>query len=107
VKDDNGDLLADSNNILIRWKNYFFFQLLNVHNTSDVKQIEVHTAEPIVLGPTCLEFEIAIENMKTYKSPGHNQIPALLVGGSSGWNITVAIQKMTNSIWNKEELPDQ
>jgi hypothetical protein len=30
VKDENGDLLADSHNILNKWKNYFS-QLLNVH----------------------------------------------------------------------------
>jgi hypothetical protein len=42
VKDDNGDLLADSHNILNRWKNYLS-QLLNVHNVSDVRQIEVRT----------------------------------------------------------------
>jgi hypothetical protein len=30
VKDENGDLLADSHIILNRWKNYFS-QLLNVH----------------------------------------------------------------------------
>jgi hypothetical protein len=47
VKDDNGELLADSHNILNRWKNYFS-QLLNVHNVSDVKQIEVNMAEPLV-----------------------------------------------------------
>jgi hypothetical protein len=41
VKDGNGDLLADSNNIFNRWKNYFS-ELLNVHNVSDVRQIEVH-----------------------------------------------------------------
>jgi hypothetical protein len=40
VKAENGDLLAESHNILNRWKNYFF-QLLNVHNVSDVRQIEV------------------------------------------------------------------
>jgi hypothetical protein len=39
VKDENGDLLADSHNILNRWKNYFS-QLLNVHNVSDVRQIQ-------------------------------------------------------------------
>jgi hypothetical protein len=44
VKDENGGLLADSRNILNRWKNYFS-QLLNVHNVSDVGQIEVHTAD--------------------------------------------------------------
>jgi hypothetical protein len=43
VKDENGDLLADSNTILNRWKSYFS-QLLNVHNVSDVRQIEIHTA---------------------------------------------------------------
>jgi hypothetical protein len=36
VKDENGDLLACSHNILNRWKNYFS-QLLNVHNVSDVR----------------------------------------------------------------------
>jgi hypothetical protein len=35
VKDENGDVLVDSDNIFNRWKNYFP-QLLNVHNVSDV-----------------------------------------------------------------------
>jgi hypothetical protein len=47
VKDENGYLLADSHNVLKSWKNYVS-QLLNVHNISDVRQIEVHTAEPLV-----------------------------------------------------------
>jgi hypothetical protein len=41
VKEENSDLLADSHNILNRWKNYFS-QLLNVNNVSDVRQTEVH-----------------------------------------------------------------
>jgi hypothetical protein len=53
VKDKNGDLLADSHNILNSWKKYSY-QLLNVHNVSDVRQIEVHTAEPLVPGPSRL-----------------------------------------------------
>jgi hypothetical protein len=43
MKDENGDLLADSHNIINRWKNYFS-QLLNVHYVGDVRQIEVHMA---------------------------------------------------------------
>jgi hypothetical protein len=58
VKDD-----ADSHNILNRWKNYFS-QLLNVHNVSDVRQIEVHMAESLVPGPSHLEVEIAIAKFK-------------------------------------------
>jgi hypothetical protein len=59
VKDENGDLFVDSHNILNRWENYFS-QLLNMHYVSDVRQIEVHTAEPLVSGPSCLEVEIVI-----------------------------------------------
>jgi hypothetical protein len=83
VKVENGDLLADSHNILNRWKNYIS-QLLNVHNVSVVGQIEIHTAEPLVPGPSRLEVEIAIAKLKKYKSPGSNQIPAELIqaGGS-------------------------
>jgi hypothetical protein len=36
VKDGNGNLLADSHNILNRWKNYFS-QVLKVHRVTDVR----------------------------------------------------------------------
>jgi hypothetical protein len=73
VEDENGDLLADSHNILNGWKNYFS-QLLNVHRVSDVRQIEIHTAEPLVPDLSPFEVEIAIENLKRYKSPGSDGI---------------------------------
>jgi hypothetical protein len=44
VKDENDDLLADSHNILNRWKKDFS-QLLNVQRVSDVRQIEIYTDE--------------------------------------------------------------
>ena len=47
VKDEKGDLVADSHSILARWRNCFS-QLLNVHGVSNVKQTEIQTAEPIV-----------------------------------------------------------
>jgi hypothetical protein len=40
------------------WKNYFS-RLLNVHNVSDVKQIEVHMAEPLVPDPSGLQEKIS------------------------------------------------
>jgi hypothetical protein len=39
AKNENGDVLADSRNILNTWKNYFF-QILNVHSVSRVTQIQ-------------------------------------------------------------------
>jgi hypothetical protein len=38
VKDDNGDLLSDSDNIWNRIRNYFF-KSLNLHSVNDVRQI--------------------------------------------------------------------
>jgi hypothetical protein len=77
-----------------------------VHNVSDVRQIEVHTAEPLVPGPSHPEVEIAIPNLKKYKSACSDQIPAELIQ-AVGEILLSAIQKLINSVWNKEELPGQ
>jgi hypothetical protein len=94
VKDENSDLLADSYNILNRWKNCFS-QLLNVHNVSDVRQIEVHTAEPLVPCPCRLEAEIAIAKLQKYKSSGSDEIPVELI--QAGGEILLSLQ-FTNSL---------
>jgi hypothetical protein len=52
----------------------YFSQLLNVHRVSDVRQIEIRTAE--VPDPSPSESEIAITKLKSYKSPGSDQIRA-------------------------------
>jgi hypothetical protein len=48
-------------------------------NVSDVRQIEVHTAEPFVPSPSCLEVEIAVAKLKKYKSSSSDQIQAELI----------------------------
>jgi hypothetical protein len=63
VKDEKGDLFTDSHSIMVRWRNYFS-QILNVHGVSDVRQAEIHTAEPLVPEPSALEVELAIEKFK-------------------------------------------
>ena len=40
VKHDRGDLIADSHNILARWRNNFS-QLLNVHGVNDVRHTKI------------------------------------------------------------------
>jgi len=62
---------------LARWRNHFS-QLLNVHGVYDVRQKETHTAEQLVPEPSCSEFELAIEKLKSDNSPGIDQIPAEL-----------------------------
>ena len=69
VKDDKDDMVADSHSILARWRN-FFSQLLNIRGVNDVRQTEIHTAEPLVPVPSASEVELAIEKLKGHKSPG-------------------------------------
>jgi hypothetical protein len=78
VKDENSDLLAYSDNILNRWKNYYSL-LLNTRRASDVRQTKIHTAESLVPDPSPFQVELAIAKLKRYKSPGSNQIPAELI----------------------------
>jgi len=90
---------------LARWRNHFS-QLFNVHGFSDVRQIEIHTAEPLVPKLRVFEVEMALEKLKSHKSPGIDQIPAELIK-AGGRTIFFEIHKYTNSIWNKEELPEE
>ncbi|KAJ4428538.1 hypothetical protein ANN_24582 [Periplaneta americana] len=107
TKDENGDLLADSHSILNRWKNYFR-QLLNVHrpNTNDRDEIEIQTAEPFIPEPTLSEVKTAIENLKKYKSPDMDQIPAQLIQ-EGGRVLSSEIYKLVLAIWKKEIVPEQ
>jgi hypothetical protein len=79
---------------------------LNVHRANDVRQTEVHTAEPLVSEPSCFEVEIPIEKLEICKSPGTDQIPAELIQ-AGGDTLYSESHKCVNSIWNKEELPWQ
>jgi len=60
------------------WRNHFF-QLFSVHGVSDLRQTEIHTAEPLVPEPSAFEFEMATEKLKSHKSPGTDQIPAEMI----------------------------
>jgi hypothetical protein len=104
-KDENGNLIADPQNVLKRWKN-FFNQVLNVHGVHDVRQKDVHTAEPLVPEPSLVEVEIIIGTLKSYKSPGTDQIPAELIK-AGGETLFSEIHRLICCIWNKEELPQQ
>jgi hypothetical protein len=72
------DLYRGINDFKKGWWNYFS-QLLNVHGAKEVRQAEVHTAEPLVPEPSAFEVELAIEKLKRHKSPGIDQIPTELI----------------------------
>jgi hypothetical protein len=59
IKDENGNLLADPQSVLNRWK-HFFKQVLNVHGARNVREMDVDTAEPLVPESSLVKVETAI-----------------------------------------------
>jgi hypothetical protein len=105
VKDEKCDLVADTHSIVARWRKYFS-QLFNEHGVKDVGQAELHTAEPLVPEPSASEVELAVDKLKSHKSPGIDQIPAELIKAGSR-TISLEIHKLITSILKKEKLPEE
>jgi hypothetical protein len=97
VQDEKGDLVTDSHSILARWRNHFC-QPFTVHGVNEVRQTEIHTAEPLVPEPSAFEVEMACEKLKSHKSPGIDQIPTELIK-AGGRIIRYEIHKLIISIW--------
>jgi hypothetical protein len=53
-----------------------------------------------------LRLKLLLQNLTKYKSSGSDKIPAELIkaGDETYWS---EINKLVNSVWNKEELPDK
>ena len=105
LKDDQGDLVADSHSILARWRNHFC-QLLNINGVKGVRQTELNTAEPLVPEQSAFEVQLAIEKLKRHKSKGIDQIPAEFIK-AGGRTICSEIHKLIISTWNKQKLPEE
>jgi hypothetical protein len=81
-------------------KNYFS-HLLNVYRIAVVRQREVHTAEPLVPGPSPSEVEIAIAKFTKNKLTGTDKIATELIQ-AGGETLHSEILKLLNCIWNKK-----
>jgi hypothetical protein len=49
---------------------------LNLHGVNEVRQTEIHTAEPLMPEPSAFELQLVNEKLKSHNSPGMGQIPA-------------------------------
>jgi regulator of sirC expression with transglutaminase-like and TPR domain len=89
-------MVTDSHSIVVRWSKHFS-QLFSVHGVNDIRQTEIHTAEPLVPEPSAFETEMATEKLKRHLSPGTDQIPAEMFK-AEGTTIHSEIHKLINSI---------
>ena len=63
VKDEKGDIVADCHSILARWRKRFS-QLQSVNGANEVRQTEIHTAQPLAPECSALEVEMFVERLK-------------------------------------------
>ena len=77
-----------------------------MHGVKVDGQAEIHIAEPLVPQPSASDFDLAIDKLKSHRSPGTGQIPAEMIK-QEGRIICLEIHKRITSIWNKEELPEE
>jgi hypothetical protein len=76
--------------------------VLNILGFHDVGKMDIHKAKSYVPEPRFVEVKIATGKLKSYKSPGTDQISAELI--SAGGETYSEIQRLICSIWNKEEF---
>jgi hypothetical protein len=77
IKDGNGNLFADPQSVLNRWKN-FFNQVLNIHGFHDVRQMDIHMANPLVPESSLLKVD-SVEKEVLYNILPEFGIPKKLV----------------------------
>jgi hypothetical protein len=69
----------------------------------NVRQTEIHTAEPLVNEPGAFEVGMVNEKIKRHKSQVTAPMPAELFK-SGGTTIFSEIRKFINSVWNKDTI---
>ena len=77
-----------------------------MHGVKDVGQAEIHTAEPLVPEPSASEVELAIDKLKSHKSPVIDQILTKLTK-AGGRTICLEIHTLITSMWKKEKLTEE
>jgi uncharacterized protein (DUF305 family) len=77
-----------------------------MHGLGDVRQTEIQTVELLVPKPNAFDVEMANEKLKRHKNPVIDQIPEEIIKAEGG-TIRSGIHTLINSIWNKEELPEE
>jgi len=77
--------------------------VLNINGIHDIRKMDIHTAEILVPEPSLLHIEIAIGNLKSYKSPGTDQIQVELIN-EEGETLCSEVHKFISTLWDKGEL---
>jgi hypothetical protein len=80
----------------------YFSHIFNINCLSEIRPVEIHTAEPLEPEPSALEVELATEKLKSHQPPRIYQILSGMIK-ARGRPIRCANRKLIIAIWNKED----
>jgi len=103
IRNERGDFHLNPVKII---DDSYLDKLLNVHNGQGTDEFEIHTAEPCIHEPSVIEVEMAIKKLKIFKSPGIDNIQAVLIK-AGGTVLIKELYKLIIALWRKEELPKE
>ncbi|CAF3911944.1 unnamed protein product [Rotaria magnacalcarata] len=110
IKDKHGKLILNSTDQLERWRE-FFDDLLNVSTVVDlqlidqikIKIIEKNDEERQNMQPTISEVRKALNQMKSRKDPGNDEITADLLK-AGGEPVIKWLHEIFSDVWKQEEM---
>eukprot|EP00914_Ancora_sagittata_P032957 GHVO01066539.1.p1 GENE.GHVO01066539.1~~GHVO01066539.1.p1 ORF type:complete len:181 (-),score=22.67 GHVO01066539.1:64-606(-) len=104
VKDGNGSILTNGDEIKTRWKEYFN-QLLNVENEQE-ELTEVRRTEGPIENITASEVERAMKKMKKDKATGTSKVSIDLLK-ALGETDKEMVMELMELIWREEKIPEE
>jgi hypothetical protein len=107
VKDENGRVLSDPEDVKKRWKDYFDGLYNDANRTDDEYLENIAVAENTESIPTLGEDEVeaAINRMKLRKAPGLDNITTEeLQAGTEGVGLKI-IHRLCKMVWEREQWP--
>ncbi|CAF2129927.1 unnamed protein product [Rotaria magnacalcarata] len=110
IKDKNGKLLVNSTDRLERWREYFC-ELFNIHSTVDpdvINEIQITTPSRSDLErqnaqPSIEEVERALNQMKSRKAPGSDEVTADILK-AGGEPVIKWLHEIFNDVWENEKM---
>ncbi|CAF1528302.1 unnamed protein product, partial [Adineta steineri] len=113
IRNKQGDLLSESEDVMVRWSEYFC-ELLNVHSIIDpliIQQIPIPSIPTIEqvrqdIPPSLSEVVGAIKQMKNRKAPGVDNISADVLK-AGGVPMAKWVHEIVCDVWNEEVMIEE
>lgn len=102
VKDNNGVLLTETHSILDRWRRHYLDLFANEEAAREQREQTIYEVSEETINEE--EVELAIEQMKTGKAAGRDNIaPEFLKYG--GQELIKALQGLFQTVWDTKRIP--